>query len=532
MTKDMPPMTAPAATLPQRHAHLHDHARPALRERELAQNPRQVAGPAQVKPRDAGASAGFAAQLKRQIAPTPPGRPNRAPTSAGKPSTGSAASAPFGRALADTAEAQMDTRADAAASAPDSGKALPGKRQNAAPAVLPAVQTMLNVRTSAALDETPTDTAVPDALSAPAALADTMIAVIAAPLAALATPAAAVPAARAAPPAGIAARLGTVPPNTIALNTIGLNTITTPAAGAPLAPSDQPLVSAANAAKAAAGTPVSAFVLEADGPAPAPVPAVLALASDPAVDAETRAATNPAQAAPWAPHSTRAALTGEPDAARNSVRAGSSEAKTARADATAEPEPALLETPAPAVAANQPWSAAASNDPAAPLSPAAAQRIDFDALVDSIARARDGAADAAPVAVAMQHGEFGRISLRIQTDADGLSVAMTSADPGFAPAVAAAHAAEAAEVAAAAASAETAPRSPQNGNASSTASEAGNGNANGSGNANGQTPGSARGGSGQRQENPQAPQHAAGQPVRAAHPETAAADARRGGIFA
>jgi hypothetical protein len=86
-------------------------------------------------------------------------------------------------------------------------------------------------------------------------------------------------------------------------------------------------------------------------------------------------------------------------------------------------------------------------DGATPAPPAqsATAPISFDQLVDSIARARDslanGISEGAPVAVAMRHAEFGRVSLSIQSDAAGLSVAMTSPDPAFAPAAAAAHAA-------------------------------------------------------------------------------------------
>ncbi len=86
--------------------------------------------------------------------------------------------------------------------------------------------------------------------------------------------------------------------------------------------------------------------------------------------------------------------------------------------------------------------------PAAPTVAARApERIDFATLVDSIARARDDAA-ITPVSVAVSHTEFGKVSLQFQTHeidgSGGLSVAMASADPGFAPAVAAASEAAAA----------------------------------------------------------------------------------------
>lgn len=65
---------------------------------------------------------------------------------------------------------------------------------------------------------------------------------------------------------------------------------------------------------------------------------------------------------------------------------------------------------------------------------------DFATLVDSIARARhdSSAASASPVGVTLSHGDFGRVSLQFTPRDQGLAVTMHSADPGFAPAVAAA----------------------------------------------------------------------------------------------
>jgi Meckel syndrome type 1 protein len=119
------------------------------------------------------------------------------------------------------------------------------------------------------------------------------------------------------------------------------------------------------------------------------------------------------------------------------------------------PRPAVAKAPAEAKAATptparedalttiQPATAqiADTATPSAPAPSAPAQhareRIDFATLVDSIARARDEAAG--PVAVSLTHGEFGKVSLRFNHRDDGLSVTMASADPGFAPAVAAAR---------------------------------------------------------------------------------------------
>jgi hypothetical protein len=117
----------------------------------------------------------------------------------------------------------------------------------------------------------------------------------------------------------------------------------------------------------------------------------------------------------------------------------------------------------------------------------------------------------------MRHAEFGRVSLRFQAEADGLSVAMTSADPTFAPAVAAARAAEAA--AAAAITSDTAQRSVQASSASSQSGETTTGSQNGGQNG---SQGSA------------SHQRMSGSPARNAPPrgaETPADDAR-GGIFA
>lgn len=59
------------------------------------------------------------------------------------------------------------------------------------------------------------------------------------------------------------------------------------------------------------------------------------------------------------------------------------------------------------------------------------------ALVDAVARAREGATPGA-VAATLAHGTFGRVSLEFRQNDDGLSVTMASSDPGFAPAALAA----------------------------------------------------------------------------------------------
>lgn len=76
--------------------------------------------------------------------------------------------------------------------------------------------------------------------------------------------------------------------------------------------------------------------------------------------------------------------------------------------------------------------------PASSRTEPAPARVDFATLVDTLARARE---EASPHAIhaSVTHAEFGRVSLRFERDEDnGLSVAMSSADPGFARAVSAA----------------------------------------------------------------------------------------------
>ncbi len=63
--------------------------------------------------------------------------------------------------------------------------------------------------------------------------------------------------------------------------------------------------------------------------------------------------------------------------------------------------------------------------------------MDFAQLVDRLVAARDAAAPE-QLRVSLPHAEFGKVSLKFAQDAAGLSVAMSSADPDFAHAVAAA----------------------------------------------------------------------------------------------
>ena len=78
--------------------------------------------------------------------------------------------------------------------------------------------------------------------------------------------------------------------------------------------------------------------------------------------------------------------------------------------------------------------------PAEPISTtssvAAIRPLDFAALVDRLTQARE-AAGPQSVSFAVNHDEFGKVSLRFHHDDAGLSVAMTSPDPDFARAVSA-----------------------------------------------------------------------------------------------
>ncbi|MCK9542293.1 MAG: hypothetical protein M0R03_09730 [Novosphingobium sp.] len=106
------------------------------------------------------------------------------------------------------------------------------------------------------------------------------------------------------------------------------------------------------------------------------------------------------------------------------------------------PSPSLgadLAVQAPAVAC-QPQAAAS------PLPSAAPMPRDIATLIDRLVEARDGAASqagGATVAATLAHAQFGRVAMQLRPDDGGLTVAMTSGDPGFAPAAQAAVAASA-----------------------------------------------------------------------------------------
>lgn len=94
-------------------------------------------------------------------------------------------------------------------------------------------------------------------------------------------------------------------------------------------------------------------------------------------------------------------------------------------------EPTLA---APAPLQGQPLTAPQPIGPAGTLRP-----HDFAALIDRLSAAREGGGPAA-VSVTVAHQEFGPVRLHFRPDETGLSVALTSADPEFARAAAAAPA--------------------------------------------------------------------------------------------
>lgn len=140
-----------------------------------------------------------------------------------------------------------------------------------------------------------------------------------------------------------------------------------------------------------------------------------------------------------------AALPFQPVAATLTVRPGRPVAMASvpamrRSPAVAAPEaPVLTSEPAPLTAPlltsdRAPVTTAA---PALPVSEPAARPHDFAALVDRLAAAREAVQPQA-VSIAVAHQEFGPVRLHFRHEDGVLSVALASADPDFARAVAAA----------------------------------------------------------------------------------------------
>ncbi|MFM9935412.1 MAG: hypothetical protein ACKVOL_04355, partial [Novosphingobium sp.] len=331
------------------------------------------------------------------------------------------------------------------------GRTLPDSRQAPARPATQSVLGLLNARAATEGDDPSVDTAKSDAETETTETAGSAIPVlppmVPALLTAPAVPSPAMPPrAAATTQTGLSADRGTAPLIAPGRPTAAPSTGTAdPAAANP--------GTAAPAALAGMAAPALSFILERDGTVSgSPDPAAADAAPDTAQPGTDKTA---AKVQP----STLARLTGAAMPGRPALRKARAEVETTLPDLKSP----AAEITASAFALVQPatGSASAVSASAGPASAAQpAVGIGLDALVDSIDRARDGAADGAPVAVAMRHAEFGRISMRFHSDADGMSVAMTSPDPAFAPAVAAAHAAEAA------ANTEPAPRASQTGTAS------------------------------------------------------------------
>jgi hypothetical protein len=151
------------------------------------------------------------------------------------------------------------------------------------------------------------------------------------------------------------------------------------------------------------------------------------------------AAPEPARIIPLAaldPAAARAARVTFEDTARPATAAGAVHLRAALASAT---ESATLPTDSALPLADPLGQTMPAADPV--VATTAATPVegahDFAALVDRLIAARDAARPEA-VSVAIQHAEFGAVSLHFSQDEAGLSVSMASADPGFARAVQAA----------------------------------------------------------------------------------------------
>lgn len=217
---------------------------------------------------------------------------------------------------------------------------------------------------------------------------------------------------------------------------------------AAVAPRSMPVPTPAGDPPAPAATfiplaPEPAMVEPASRPAtrgPTPTSAVIALHQDmnqpaasaiaPASDDPRRADAASLSALPAAP-----SQRGGRDAAIAVVR-------TPEAQAPQLSEARVLaDQPAAAIAVGTSAPAPApSAAPATPQTRADTGPQDFATLIDRLVEARDAAMPQA-VRAAIAHAEFGQVSLRFRQQDGDIAVSMTSADPGFAPAVQAAVAA-------------------------------------------------------------------------------------------
>jgi hypothetical protein len=189
------------------------------------------------------------------------------------------------------------------------------------------------------------------------------------------------------------------------------------------------IAGAANPAPAQPATPTGVTIAAPDATAIAAKPAS---SSEPKDDASAPPAPELRQTANTPPLPTPAG----PLAIESSVTEAAKPAGSAAGDAApAAARDSLAVTTQPMVIPADAPSLAPDIAPAtAPATASVQSGHDFAALVDRLVDARDAAAPQT-VHAALSHSEFGKVSLRFDQDAKGLSVAMSSADPGFAGAV-------------------------------------------------------------------------------------------------
>ncbi|MFY7838288.1 MAG: hypothetical protein ACOVQ0_18605 [Novosphingobium sp.] len=343
----------------------------------------------------------------------------------------------FDALLALMTTTQAATSQAAGAILPESGKTLPEAAIAVAPLPLANLPQAALLKVNPARPTQPTDTAT-DVAADPLAEVVDENAVPSDGEAEVATqPDIALFTAIFAAPDRLAAPAAQTEPNSAASPQLPVATPASPATPAPgTAPATPATVAAAIASTAqielaptsrTTATPVTARVAS-------PSAAEQAAPAAPAVaPATTLAATlQTADTAPATPNAT-------PVTSDASIAPESSEVSP-RKQAASAPEAAKLQlaealtpstvfTEAPVQADNQPVSGAARSE-------TKAERIDFATLVDTLARAREEASPRT-VNVAVTNTDFGRVSLRFDRNDNGMAVAMSSADPGFARAVSA-----------------------------------------------------------------------------------------------
>ena len=190
-------------------------------------------------------------------------------------------------------------------------------------------------------------------------------------------------------------------------------------------PKAQPALAAAPVAPAFA--PIPATAMPGERPAPFAAPAIPATIASPVSPAKFRVRAAAVAAIPAA-----AAVVRTPTIATIPA-ANLPTAELARPDPgpLRDAAPLLSDGPMPAMTVSQTDMAAS----------AVVGPHDFATLVDRLIAARE-AAGTQPVSLALDHAEFGKVSLRFEQGEAGLTVAMTSPDPDFARAVSAAIPAE------------------------------------------------------------------------------------------